>query len=110
MTATEPVPNYGKCKTCGLELLTKETARAHMSDTANSIDGTRSHTVNVLHPPREDTVKTDIRMRIDEAVAELVEELMGQVEDGTYTDAQVRSGLWGYPDFQDAWDDREDQS
>jgi len=110
MTAKAPVPNYGKCRTCGLELLTKKTARAHMTDTANSIDGNRSHTVTVLNSPREDMVKTDILMRIDDAVADLVEELMGLVECGTYTDAEVESGLWGYPDFQDAWNDREGQS
>ena len=109
MTAEAPALNYGKCRTCGLELLTRDTASTHTSDTANSIDGCRSHTVNVQHPPREDTVKTDILIRIDYAVAELVEELMGLVEDGTYTDAEVRSGLWGYPDFQDAWNDRGDR-
>ena len=73
-------------------------------------NGCRSHSVNVLNPPREDMVKTDIRVRIDDAVAEVVEELMGLVEDGTYTDDEVRSGLRGRPDFQDAWNDREPTS
>ena len=107
---TAPESKYGKCKTCGTDMPTKADGDAHMSATSNTVGGSQSHTIFVLNPPREDMVRRDIHMLVSEAVDYLINDLIDKVEREEYTEADIRDGLSGYSDFQDAWDDRDGES
>jgi hypothetical protein len=105
-------PGYGACGTCGIDLQTEVDANEHMSATfkdTKAQGGSSGHGVQVLNPTRERRISTEVGSAVADAIEGALDEMDRLVDSNQLTKEEITEALRGYPDFADAWEDRNNE-
>lgn len=82
---------HSRCKTCGIDLPTRDDASAHMNETADASLERRSHTTVVINPTEEERRATRARNLVNYAINDAIERIGD--ERGDLTGAEIREAL-----------------
>lgn len=99
---------YGKCKTCSIDLTTRQEVDIHMNATLAeaTAKGERSgHTVRILNPSRESRIRSEVADLVEEAISEVMSKLEDLVYRNHITEAEAKEAISHEPDFAEAWED-----
>lgn len=99
-----PDEPYASCTTCSGTFDTKDDSQAHMLSTAKDSGG-RSHRVRISNPSRPERIERRVGSLIDDAVVEIIDELINLERRGQITDEEIGAALKGYDLIADAWQD-----
>lgn len=105
---------YGKCNDCGVELIDKNAASAHTTETFEAAKvkgvGQSSHGVRVQNDTRDGRIKSGVSQVVEDAITDAVDELWRLVDSGDATEEEVTAGLAFHSEFQDAWEEAVSES
>lgn len=107
----DPDADYGKCQTCGVSLPTQEDSNAHGLAVLKepTLDGEKAaHTISVLNPTRERRISSAIGNIISDALEEAMDEIDRLLDKDHVNHQEIETALQGYPDFAEAWEDRDE--
>lgn len=106
MTSTrfDPLPGeaYGSCVDCGISLATSDDADAHRRE---SYRNGSSHTTRGTNPDRERRIQSHVNDVVSMAIADALDDLQGDIDNGHITEEEMVDALRWHSDFADAWKD-----
>ena len=95
---------YARCRDCSVVAENQADARQHMNETHGS-KGNSSHSMSITNPTRPERIESGVRLKVDHAISEAMDDLDRLVARGETTDDEIKEALRWYPDFADAWDE-----
>ena len=98
---TETLP-HSRCKTCGIDLLTLDDARAHMNETLDASPHLRSHTTEVINQTEPERRASRARNLVQDAIYDAIERIAD--DRGDLTGQEIREAL-SWIDLDDEWSD-----
>lgn len=99
--------NYGKCLSCGIDIVTVEDSVEHMNSTMKD-SPTGSHSVSVINPTRLSRVQNGIDSVLDDALTRAAEEVDRMIDNNDITMEEADKAAANWPDFADFWDEWKD--
>ena len=96
----DPDKAYAECITCGISLTTEDDGNAHMQETR--LGANRSHSIRVTNPNRDTRIRSRVERFIEAATERAMEDMDRLVDSGDVTEDEIKTALWGWPDFRDS--------
>ena len=101
--------NYGKCLSCGIDIVAVEDSVGHMNETFSATKaGERGHTISVLNPTRLSRIQNGIDSVLDDAMTRAAEEVDRMIDNNDITEAEAQTAIANYSDFADFWEEWQD--